>query len=164
MILLISTSSRAKDCAVALERNTKHKIQHASSVPRALSMLRSQEYDVLVIDESLAEVDDAAVDSLLNRAGLAMAIYVNLGIHRTERITREVQAGLLRKEAEHIIAKRSAQRLLRSELRGDVTGILLASELALKESGIPNRVAERMSSVHQLAEQIRSRLQGAEAV
>lgn len=164
MILLISTSSRAKDCAVALENSTKQKVQHASSVSRALVMLRGREYDVLVVDESLAEMDDAAVDNLLNRAGLAMAIYVNLGIHRTERIVREVQAGLLRKEAEHIVAKRSAQRLLRSELRGDVTGILLASELALRESGLPTRLAERMNSVHHLAEQMRSRLQVVEAV
>ena len=72
------------------------------------------QYEVLLVDESLAEIDDTAIDGLLNRAGLAMPIYVNLGIHRTERIVREVQAGLVRKQAEHIVAKLSAQRLLRS--------------------------------------------------
>lgn len=164
MILLVSTSSRAKDCAVALEQSTKQKIQLAPSVSRAYAMLQAREYEVLLVDESLAEIDDTAIDGLLNRAGLAMPIYVNLGIHRTERIVREVQAGLLRKQAEHIVAKLSAQRLLRSELRGDVTGILLASELALRDAAIPSHLADRINSVHKMAEQIRSRLTVAEAV
>jgi hypothetical protein len=162
MILLISTSSRARDCAAALEHYTGQKIQVASSVARGLAMLQAREYEVLVVDESLAEIDDSAIDMLLNQAGLAMPIYVNLGIHRTERIVREVQAGLVRKQAEHLVAKRSAQRLLRSELRGDITGILLASELALREAELSPQIAVRINSVYKLAEQIRSRLQVAE--
>jgi hypothetical protein len=50
---------------------------------------------------------------------------------------------------------------LQCELRGDLTGILLASELALRESSLPPRVADRINSVHKLAEQIRQRLDGA---
>jgi hypothetical protein len=157
--LLITTSSRAKECAVALEQNTRQKIQLANSVGRALAMLQSKEYEALIVDESLVEIDDTAIDALLNHAGLAMPIYVNLGLHRTERVVREVQAGLMRKQAEHLGAKRSAASLLRSELRDDVTGILLASELALREAVIPPRIAEKVHSVHKLAEQIRSRLE-----
>jgi hypothetical protein len=126
-------------------------------------MLQASDYEVLLVDESLAEVDDSAIDSLLNHAGLAMPVYMNLGLHRTQRVVREVQAGLMRKRAEHIAATRSAQNLLCSELRGDVTGILLASELALKEPAIHPGLARRISSVHRLAEQMRGRLQAADA-
>jgi hypothetical protein len=164
MILLISTSSRAKDCAAALEQSTCQKIQLASSVSKAFALLQAREYEVLLVDESLAEIDDSAIDGLLNRAALAMPIYVNLGIHRTERIVREVQAGLVRKQAEHIVARRSAQRLLRSELRGDITGILLASELALRDTAMPSHLADRLNSVRSMAEHLRSQLQLAEAL
>jgi len=158
MILLVTTSSRAKECIAALERGTRHKTQVAHSVARAVTMLSSAEYDAIVIDESLVEIDDAAIDTLLHYAELAMPIYVNLGLHRTERILREVHAGLLRKQAEHLGAMRSAEDLLRSELCGDLTGILLNSELVLRDTAMPPHLAEKINSVHQLAERLRARL------
>ena len=159
MILLITASSRAKECAAALETSARQKVDLAHSVARALAKLQRTGYDTLVIDESLVEIDDSAVNALLNHAGMAMPIYINLGLHRTERLVREVIAGLARKHAERIGAKRSAITELQSQLRGDLTGILLASELALRESAIPPRVADRINSVHRLAEQIRTRLE-----
>jgi hypothetical protein len=159
MILLVTASSRAKECASALETATQQKVHHAGSVSRALLKLQEREYEALVLDESLAEADDAAVSALLDHANMAMPIYINLGLHRTERLVREVLAGLSRKCAEHIGAKRSAITELQSQLRGDLTGILLASELALRDTSIPPRVADRITSVHRLAEQIRIRLE-----
>jgi signal transduction histidine kinase len=120
--------------------------------------LQQADYDALVVDESLVEIDDSAIDALLNHAGMAMPIYINLGLHRTARVVREVEAGLTRKYAERLGAKRSAVTELQCQLRGDLTGILLASELALRESSLPARVADRITSVHKLAEQIRQRL------
>jgi hypothetical protein len=159
MILLVTASSRAKECAATLETSARQKVDLAHSVTRALVKLQQAEYDALVIDESLIEIDDTAVNALLNHAGMAMPIYINLGLHRTERLVREVIAGLMRKHAERLGAKRSAITELQSQLRGDLTGILLASELALRESSIPPRVADRINSVHRLAEQIRTRLE-----
>ena len=158
MILLVTISSRAKECATALEQSTRHKVPLANSVWSALLKLQHSEYDALIVDESLVEIDDTAIDALLNHAGMAMPIYINLGLHRTERVVREAEAGLMRKYAERLGAKRSAVTELQCQLRGDLTGILLASELALRESSLPPRVADRINSVHKLAEQIRQRL------
>lgn len=159
MILLVTASSRARECAAALEAGARQKVELAHTVNRALAKLQQAEYDALVVDESLVEIDDCAVHTLLNHAGMAMPVYINLGLHNTERLVREVIAGLMRKHAEHLGAKRSAMTELQTQLRGDLTGILLASELALRESEIPPRVAERINSVHKLAEQIRTRLE-----
>ena len=84
----------------------------AASVGRALALLQTSEFEALVVDESLVEIDDGAIDALLNHAGLAMPIYINLGLHRTERVVRAVHAGLMRKQAEHLGAKRCAEKLL----------------------------------------------------
>ncbi len=158
MILLVTASSRAKECAAALEMGARHKVELAHTVSRALANLGT-EYDAVVVDESLVEIDDATVHSLLNHAGMAMPIYINLGLHSTERVVREVIAGLMRKHAEHLGVKRSAITELQNQLRGDLTGILLASELALRESAVPARVADRINSVYKLAKQIRTRLE-----
>src|SRR5215469_5676379 len=122
MILLVTTSSRAKECATALEQSARQKVTLASSVRSALLKLQQAEYDALIIDESLVEIDDAAIDALLNHAGMAMPIYINLGLHRTERVVREAEAGLTRKYAERLGAKRSAVTELQCQLRADLTG------------------------------------------
>ncbi len=158
MILLVSTSSRARDCAAALERGTGHKTQVATTVPHALIKLQEAEYDGLVIDQSLLESDFRALDSLLNRCGTAMPLYINLGLHGADRVVREVQVGLRRAETEKTVAMRSAEQVLSNQFRGQLTGILLKSEIALRQKSISPEVAENIKSVRELAEKMRTQL------
>jgi hypothetical protein len=159
VILLVSTSSRAKVCAAALEQGTGHKTQVASSVPQAVSKLQAAEYDGMAIDQSLLEMDFRALDTLLNHAGTTMPLYVNLALHSNERVVREVQVALRRADKEKVVAMRTAGEVLRNQLRGEVTGILLNSELALRQKSMSPDVAEKIRSVRELAEKMRSRLQ-----
>ena len=158
MILLVTTSSRAKDCAAALELGTGHKTHISSSVPQAVSRLQAAEYDALAIDQSLLEVDLRALDTLLNRCGMAMPVYVNLALHSTERVVREIQVALRRIESERFLAMQSAEKSWRSQLRGNLTGILLNSDLALRQRSISPDVAEKVKSVRDLAEKMRTQL------
>ena len=159
MILLVTTSSRAKECAAAMERGTGHKTHIVTSIPAAVSKLEAAEYEGLAIDQSLLESDFRALDTLLNHAGMAMPLYVNLALHSTDRVVRETQVALRRAEQEKSLALRSARRLVSSQLRGEVTGILLNSELALKQKSLPVEIAEKIQSVKDLAEKMRSRLE-----
>ena len=81
MILLVSTSPRAKDCAAALELGTGHKTHVSTTVPLALTRLQAAEYDALAVDQSLLEADPNALDMLFNRFGTAMPLYINLALH-----------------------------------------------------------------------------------
>lgn len=159
MILLVTTSSRAKECAAALEQGTGHKTHVASSVPQAVSKLQAADYEGLAIDQSVLESDFRAFDTLLNRCGIAMPLHVNLALHSTERVVREVQAALRRGEKEKLVATRAAGQLLRNQLRSEVTGILLSSELALRQASISPDVAEKVKSVRELAEKMKTQLQ-----
>jgi len=159
MILLVTTSSRARECAAALEQGTGHKTQVASSVPQAVTKMQAAEYDGLAIDQSLLESDFRALDTLLNRCGIAVPLYVNLALHSNERVVREVQVALRRAEKEKLMATRTAEQLLRNQLRSQVTGILLNSELALRQQSISADVAEKVRSVRELAEKMRSQLE-----
>jgi len=158
MILFITASSRAKECAAALERGTGHKTQLATSVPQAVTRLRNAEYDTLVIDQSLLEADFRALHTLLNHAGTALPVYVNLGLHSTERIVREVQVALRRGEKEKATALRTVERDLRNQLRNEVTGIMLTSQLALRNPSLPADVAAKLQLVQDMAEKMRKRL------
>jgi hypothetical protein len=159
MILLVTTSSRAKECASALEQGTGHKTQVASSVPQAVTKMQAAEFEGLAIDQSLLESDFRALDTLLNRCGIAIPLYVNLALHSNERVVREVQVALRRAEKEKLMATRTAEQVLRNQLRGQVTGILLNSELALRQKSISPDVAEKVRSVRELAEKMRSQLE-----
>ena len=159
MILLVTTSSRARECAAALEQGTGHKTHVASSVPQAVTKMQAAEFDGLAIDQSLLESDFRALDTLLNRCGIAVPLYVNLALHSNERVVREVQVALRRAEKEKLMATRTAEQVLRNQLRSQVTGILLNSELALRQKTIPPDVAEKVRSVRELAEKMRSQLE-----
>jgi CheY-like chemotaxis protein len=158
MILLVTTSSRAKECAAALEQGTGHPTQVANSVPHAIARLQTTEYDALAIDQSLLEADFRALDTLLNHAGTALPIYVNLALHHNDRVLRETQVALRRAEKEKKWAMSMAERILRNQLRGEVTGILLTSELALRQPAIPAEVVTKIRLVQDMAEKMRSRL------
>jgi CheY-like chemotaxis protein len=158
VILLVTTSSRAKECAAALDRGTGHKTQVVTSVPQAISRLQAAEFDGLAIDQSLLEADFRALDTLLNHAGMAVPLYINLALHSSDRVVREVQLALRRVDKERTMAMQTAERVLRNQLCGEVTGILLNSELALRQKSLSPDIVERIQSVRELAEKMRSRL------
>ena len=47
---------------------------------------------------------------------------------------------------------------MRNQLRGEVTGILLTAQLALRHAHIPSEVVEKLELMHQMAEKMRVRL------
>jgi hypothetical protein len=159
MILLVTTSSRGHEYAAALENGTGQATHVAGTVPQALAKLQAEDYELLAIDQPLLETDFRALDTLLNRCGTAMPVYVNLALHSGERIVRELQVALRRSQEEKVVAERAAGRILRNELRSEVTGILLNSELALQQRDLAPELAAKLNSVRELAEKMRSRLE-----
>jgi len=75
-------------------------------------------------------------------------------------VAQDVNRALQRLVSERLASMRAAENLLRNELRGQVTAILLNSELALREAQLPTSAAAKMKEVHDLAEQMRMRLDG----
>ncbi len=155
MILLVTASSRAQQYAAALQQGTGQKTELAGSVPQAVTRLRKAEYEALAIDQSLLETDFRALDTLLNHSATAMPIYVNLSLYGSERVVRETQVALRRGEKEKRVALRTVERDLRNQLRGEVTGILLTSELALRHPAIPPEVAAKLQLVQDMAQKMR---------
>lgn len=159
MILFVTTSPRGQDFAAALEHAVGEQVELSINLKRANALLRGSEYSAVVIDEPLVETEPEGIDTLLHNSGLAIPVYVNLAISGTDRLVRDVKKAMGRHEEERMIAMRAAESLLRSEIRGAVTGILLSSELALNIPDLPEEAEEKLRSVCHLAGQIRARLE-----
>jgi len=161
MILLISASPRAHDYAVAVSQGTRRTIQTAPTLKRAAARLKpgAEQFTVVIVDQALVENDPREVELLVSRAGTAVPVFVPLAICSPARVLADVRAALARRETESRLADEAARRRLSSELRGDVTAILLSSELALRVPALPPRAQEKLKSVVQVAQQMRTRLE-----
>ncbi len=161
MILLITTSTRAQECAAALERATSERTQLCPRLSQAARTLRSTECTALVIDQNLMEADPATADVVLKEAATAIPVFVNFAICGLDRVVRDVRAALQRRQGERIRAAREAEANLRSQLTEALTGILLSSQLAMEVPAVPAAAQARLRSVYQLAMSIRQRLEPA---
>jgi len=161
MILLITSSTRAPECAAALERATSEPTQVCPKLSQAARMLRSTDCTALVIDQNLAEADPSATDVVLKEAETAIPVFINFAICGLDRLVRDVRAALQRRQEERIRAIREAEANLRSQLTEALTGILLSSQLAMEVPAVPPAAQARLRSVYQLAMSMRQRLEPA---
>ncbi len=158
MILLLTPSLCGHECAAALEAVAKEKVQLTPTLKAGLAHLRQGEFSIVVVDECLLDLDPDAGDLLARRMGTAYPVYVNLGISGSERVVKQIRAALRRREEERSLAFRAAEARLRSELRGDLTALLLSSDMVLA-STLPADAQVKIKSMRELATRMRSRLQ-----
>ena len=160
MILLITPSARASECAAALYETTGQEVVVTESTARATLLLRADPYEAVVLDQYLLEAEPHGWETMLGHMGTAIPMQVNLAITGKERLVREVRAAVERRHREEAAARRGATELLQCELNGTMTALLLSSELALQTKDLPQAAVERMQSVHQLVMELRRQLEG----
>lgn len=158
MILVITPSARAQDCAQALRQATSETAQVASNLRQAASCLRSQEFSAVVIDQSALDVEPDEGETLLQHIGTAVPVYVSFAVNGIDRVVRELRVALQRREKEGQIARRVAERDLRNQLKGTATAILVSCEMVLKSPELPATAQNRMQTVHELAQEMCAKL------
>jgi hypothetical protein len=158
MILLITSSANGPECARALVSASRVKTEVAPDLHVALNHLRENEYTAVVIDDHVANGPASQLEVLFKHLGTAVPVFVNLGISRKERVVRDVLTALRRLDQEKTLARRSVEWELRSQLKGDLTGILLAAQQALDVPTLPGPAASKLKNVCELADRMRTRL------
>jgi hypothetical protein len=157
-ILMVTGVEGARNCANAVGAQLGTEVEVAEGRRGALSALRGGEFQIVVIDETLAECDPAAADAICEQAGLAIPLQINFALSGAARLVREIRSALHRREREQLLARRAASALIESELKSTVAGLLLNSELALNGGNLPPQLAERLRIVVELAGSLRSQL------
>jgi len=158
-VLMVTSMADAEGCAAAIERQLGLSVEVAGTRRAALTALRRGEFSVVVLEETMAVADPQGADLLWQQAGTAVPVQVNFAIASCARLVREVRAALARREQEKTLAMRAASSAVGSELKSVVTGILLQSELALREPMVPPKLQEKLRHLVELAGNLRERLQ-----
>jgi hypothetical protein len=157
-ILMVTGIEGARNCAAAVAKQLGMKVEVAEGRRAALTALRHKEFTAVIVDETIAECDPAAADAIWERSGLAIPLQINFALSGAARIIREVRAALHRREREQAAARQAATAAIEVELRSTLSGLLLQSELALSQGGVPSVVAERLRMVADLAGTLRQQL------
>jgi hypothetical protein len=157
-ILLISSMVGAEVCAALVARQVGLPVELVTSRRSGLAALRREEYAVVVVEESMADIDPQGTDMLWQHAGLAVPVQVNFAISGGARVVREVKAAIMRREQEEVLATRAVTQQMESELKSTVTGLLLHGELALSEPRVSPQLTAKLQQMVALAGTLQQRL------
>ena len=158
-ILLIATEATAAAVARTLRLDLDAEVEIAVNRRAGLAALRRREFSLVLVDESLARVDTVAIDVLYQNAGAALLAELNFGASSPGRILRQARAALARRSQEWAQARMAAATMLQSELNATLTGLLLQSQLALREASPAQE--PKLRQVVQLAGDLRQMLRAA---
>ncbi len=157
-VLMVTGIEGARNCAAAVSTQLGMEVEVAENRRTALAALRRREFLAVVVDETIVECEPATAEAIWAQAGLAIPLQINFALSGALRLVREIKAALHRREREQALASRAAAVAIETELKTTVAGLLLHSELALKGSGVPTVVADRLRVVAELAGTLRQQL------
>jgi hypothetical protein len=133
-ILLIASEAAALPVAEALRRDLDKQIEVAPNRLSGLSSLRREEYSLVLFDEGLAAADPDSADLMYQAAGAAPVLEINFAISTASRVVRQTRSALLRRAQDEAQARVAATASLQNELSASLTGLLLESQLALRDA------------------------------
>jgi hypothetical protein len=154
-ILIIASTLSAQPIADNLGRETGLRVELAPSRRSGLAALRRNEYALVLLDEDLAK-DAHAAQSIYQKAMATPVLELSIDPHQQPRILRQVQAALTRRSHDRGLAQHAARLTLQNELKSALTGLLLESQLALREA--PPSTAAKLRHLVELAGDLRLRL------
>jgi CheY-like chemotaxis protein len=157
-VLIVSGVEGVRNCADVVAKQLGDTVEVAEGRRKALDALRKKEFTAVVVDETLAECDPAAADAIWEHSGTAIPLQINFALSGAARIIREIRAALHRREREQATALQAATASIEKELKNTVSGLLLQSQLALSQDGVPSVVAEKLRVVADLAATLRQQL------
>jgi signal transduction histidine kinase len=130
VILLISDDTDSK-CVGEFQAALGIAVVQAASARSGWKALRERTYSLVLYDTS--DADDGTSDLIVKAAGLTPVVEFDLKATPLPVLVRRVRAALSRFATEQFHARNAAIAHLQGELRDSLTGLLLESQLALRE-------------------------------
>ena len=156
--MIVTGMEGAENCAATLAKLLSLQCEAAQGRKAAIGALRRSEYAVIVVDEALIDTDATGAEQIWEHAGRAIPLQVNFALSGAQRLAREIRMALTRGERERALAREAAAAAIDNELKSTVAGLLLHSQLALTDRGVPAPVAEKLRVVADLASSLREQL------
>ena len=96
MILVVTPNLAAEECVEALRQATSEEIVMAASLAEAATLLRTESYLAVVLDQYLLETEPDETETVMRHLGTGIPLQVNLAISGGARLAREVRAAVQR--------------------------------------------------------------------
>ena len=157
-LLLVAPDPPASAVAQALRRELEARVEVAAHGRTGLSALRRDDFELVVLEENLAAAEPEAIEALFAAAGTAPVLEINFGLCGIERVVRQVRAALERRAADEAKARQAVSNSLGNELNASLAGLLLESQLALRQAG--PEVLPTLQHLIDLASELRTQLRG----
>ena len=156
-LLLIAPEPAAASLAAVLHRDLPAQVEVSASCRAGMQPLRQEDFDLILLDENLAAADPETTESLYAAAGATPILEMAFSICRAERVLRQVRSALFRRAQDRAKARAAAAAALGNELNASLTGVLLESQLALRQAG--PELAPSLRHLIELASELRAQLQ-----
>lgn len=155
-ILLIAPETFSARIAEALRQSMSVSVCEVSNRRAGLAALRREPYCLVFLDATLAESDTIGTEQLLQNAAEAPVLEIDFATAVRERVVDRARCALLRRAQDERRAHERATAELAAELRSMLSGLLLESQLALREAR-PDQ-APKLRHLVQMAGDLRDRL------
>lgn len=158
-LLLVSAMEGAENLARYLSREMEIEVAVARTCRAAAATLRREEFSIVLCDTALICREDLGV--LHQRIGYAVPLEADIARLGAEKLLRRLKNVLERREQEVLLARLAATHEIGDTLRHQVTGLLLQSDLILREKSLSPALANKLEQLREMADGIRVRLQNA---
>ena len=160
-VLIVTAVEGAENLARAISREANAVVEIARSRRSALSRLRRDPVTVLLLDASLPEVEMTTSDMIWQNAGGAVPLDINLSVLGAAGVVRLLRNLLDGRELAAVLGRREATTAIAQELQSTITGLLLQSDLLLRDKTISPEMADKVRQVKDLTDTLRVRLRSA---
>jgi hypothetical protein len=156
-LLLVAPALLAEPVVDALRLRLDIEVELVPTTRAAMASLRRNEYGLILLEESLTTADPEAADLIYRAAAGSVLLELNFVLTNTERVVRQVRYALARREQDRNYARTAVVSQLNSELNSTLTGLLLESQLALREA--QPALQPKLRTIVGLAADLRHRLE-----
>ena len=157
-VLLVTAITGADHMAEALSERAGVVIELVRSRRAALASLRRYSFDVVMIDATLPDGEVTPTQMLWQNTGDAIPMEVDLRALGASGVARLLRGILNRREQMEIQVREQVTRTLAESMRGPITGLLLQSDLVLREGDLTPSAEAKVREMRALADDLRVRL------
>lgn len=157
-ILLITSIVGADNMAEAVSERAGVIVELVRSRRAALASLRRYSFDAVMIDATLPDGEATPTDLLWQNVGDALPIEIDLRALGASGIARMLRGMLTRRDQMEVQVREQVTRSLAEQMRGPITGLLLQSDLMLRDQELTPTIAAKVRAMRDLADDLRVRL------
>jgi CheY-like chemotaxis protein len=157
-VLIVTAIEGAENLARALSREANAVVEIARSRRAALARLRRDSVTAVLLDTSLPDSEMTTSEMLWQNAGVAVPLAINISVLGAAGVVRLLRNVLEGREQAETLGRREATMAVAQELQSTITGLLLQSDLMLRDKGISPEMAVKVREVKGLTDELRVRL------